>query len=166
MRCICNWETENVNLKFKLPLTPALLINASICPKASHAFCTYFSIAPPSAATSSSTATARSLPSFPLISSHNDCKRSTRRAAAITRHPALARSRQKSRPIPADAPVTRTTFPARSCHGSNCFAMLKKMKWIWEMNVENGVLWFIEMENRKFRGMGNWVSWLIWWQLP
>ncbi len=144
----CNLEKEKkkkkvLTLTFKetKPLTPALLTKASIWPNASQPFCMDFSMVGPSALTSSSRATARSelelvgLDSEEeeeeeeeeerlLIWSQSDWSRSTRRAAAMILQPALARSRQNSRPIPADAPVTNTTLPfSSSSHGSNAISL-------------------------------------------
>ena len=89
-------------------------------PKASQALCTAASRTEPPAATSSSTATARgpwAAASEALISSQSERSRSARRAAATTRQPARARSRQKSRPMPEEAPVTSTTCPSILLHG-------------------------------------------------
>ena len=114
-----------------LPLMPALFSKASIRPKASQAFWTEAPIEEPSLVTSSSTATARRGGSAfggrfewvrLLISSQRDLSRSTRRAAATILQPALARLRQNSLPRPEEAPVTMTTLPSRSCHGSRWFA--------------------------------------------
>ena len=101
------------------PRTPALLIKTSMRPKASQALCTAASRAEPPAATSSSTATARgpSAAAEALISSQSERRRSARRAAATTRQPARARSRQKSRPMPEEAPVTSTTWPSSLLQG-------------------------------------------------
>ena len=44
---------------------------------------------------------------------------STWRAAATILQPALARSIQNPQPIPDEAPVTITTFPIKSFHGTN-----------------------------------------------
>lgn len=114
---------------------PALLIKASIRPKASQAFRTEFWIVGPSADKSSSTATALRMEEEEdddegivklrlLIWSQRDLRRSTRRAAATMKQPDLARSRQNSRPSPDDAPVTITTFPWRSTHASNSIALV------------------------------------------
>nr|GMD41845.1 hypothetical protein B296_00022806 [Ipomoea batatas] len=91
-------------------------------------------MAGPSAVTSSSMATARSgAPELgspeptPLISSQSDLSRSTRRSAAMTRQPALAKSRLISRPIPDDAPVTIATLPVRSHHGSRWRATFNRL---------------------------------------
>lgn len=106
--------------KIKIPLTPALLTNASIRPNASHALSTDASIAGLLALTSSSTATARrSEVPYLLIWSQRDWSRSIRRAAAMILQPASAKSRQHSRPRPEEAPVTITTLPVKSVHGSN-----------------------------------------------
>nr|CAB3481402.1 unnamed protein product [Digitaria exilis] len=88
-------------------------------PNASQALCTAASRTEPPAATSSSTATARGPASAAeaLISSQSEWRRSARRAAATTRQPARARSRQKSRPMPEEAPVTSTTWPSSLLQG-------------------------------------------------
>lgn len=111
---------------------PALLTKASMRPKASQASWTEFWMVGPSAHTSSSTATALRIlvpstveeeevgieKSSWLIWSQRDLRRSIRRAAATIKEPDLARSRHNSRPRPEDAPVTMTTLPCRSSHGS------------------------------------------------
>lgn len=122
----------------KLPLTPALLIKASIEPKAVQARSTLAAMAGPSEVTSSCTAMARhGPPSIALIWSQRDLRRSVLRAAATTLQPALARSRQNSRPRPEEAPVTMTVLPERWDHGSNCcgislamFLFLSKSVWV------------------------------------
>lgn len=104
-----------------VPRTPALFTNPSIRPNASHALCTEAAMAGSSALTSSSIATDRTADGSeapdPLISSQRDLNRSVRRAAAMTRQPAFARSRHRSRPMPEDAPVTMTTLPSKLLHG-------------------------------------------------
>lgn len=101
-----------------LPLKPALFTKASMKPKDSQAFLTDFSMLFPSALISSSTAMAVGVGREEeeerlrrLISSQRDWSLSIRRAAAMTLQPALARSRQNSRPRPEEAPVTMTTLP-------------------------------------------------------
>lgn len=92
-------------------------------PKDSQAFLTDFSMLFPSALISSSTAMALGREEDEetlrqLISSQRDWSLSIRRAAAMTLQPALARSRQNSRPRPEEAPVTMTTLPWRQFQGS------------------------------------------------
>lgn len=131
-----------------LPLTPALLIKTSILPKASQAFATVASIFAALELTSSSRGTARARPypvSFDsaepirlLISSQSDCKRSTRRAAAMILQPAFAKSMQNSRPSPDDAPVTITTLLFSSSHGSKLAASSFLLADISVLEIEVG----------------------------
>lgn len=110
-----------------LPRIPALLIKESILPNAAQAFSTEAWMVGPLALTSSSTATALSwsrLRSFELeepirllISSQSDW-------TVTLLQPALAKSRQNSRPKPDDAPVTITTLFSSRSHGSNTLATL------------------------------------------
>lgn len=129
-----------------LPRIPALLTRASMRPNASQAICTDLSTVGPSAVTSSSTATALRLlgsaveleeeVARPLISSQRDLSRPTRREAATTRHPARARSRQKSRPKPDEAPVTITTLSGSSHHGSRWSLLWPSMAGFWLSKIE------------------------------
>lgn len=139
-------EDVNLNTKSCIP----------ILPNASQAFCTDFSIANPPLHTSSSTATALIVFGSAadwLISSHKDLRRWMRRAAATARQPALANSRQNSLPKPEDAPVTRTIFPFRSCHGSiwlETALAISRGKWYYQWR--KGEAWYLK-------------SCLLWWYM-